>query len=184
MASSHVVGRRRYHEMTDAEKRAARATRFANDEKNGPPPMPVRKHAWPGGKLVSNKEEAVRKFLERKAKEAVTQASLYVSKPIEDEDETEIYVGNLPYKTKSEALASVFEGCTSARIVRERGKSRGYGFVSFRSESLALAALSLNGKTELLGRKLNVRPARHRLDAKGSVAAALEKCHSSAVHLP
>lgn len=174
MASHHPPERRCYHEMTEAEKRAARATRFANDEKTGPPPMPIRKHAWPGGKLVSNKEEAVRKFLKRQAKQAATQSSSSsVSKPVHDEDETEVYVGNLPYKTESEALVSLFDGCSSARIVMERGKSRGYGFVSFRSAPLALAALSLNG-TELLGRKLTVRPAYRRREANEAVTAATD----------
>ena len=45
---------------------AARAARFAAEASSPPPPLPTRSMAWPGGKLTHNKEDAVRKFIERK----------------------------------------------------------------------------------------------------------------------
>ena len=54
-----------------AAKRAARAARFEADALKSPPPAPngngVHRTAWAGGKITHNKEEALQKFLARKA---------------------------------------------------------------------------------------------------------------------
>lgn len=65
-------------------KAVGRAARFAAEAAKPPPPSPPKRMAWPGGKLTTNKADAVRKFIERKresetglAKEA--EASLLAS---------------------------------------------------------------------------------------------------------
>lgn len=53
----------------------ARALRFKREARAGPPPLPKREFAHPGGKIeTSDKEECLRKLLERKARrgEALT----------------------------------------------------------------------------------------------------------------
>ncbi|KAL9261279.1 RNA-binding protein CP33, chloroplastic-like protein [Drosera capensis] len=73
-----------------------------------------------------------------------------------------LYVGNLPWTLTSEALRDVFArqpGLVSAKIVYEweTGKSRGYGFVTFRSAEDAKAALAAMDGAEVEGRYLKVR---------------------------
>jgi uncharacterized protein with WD repeat len=51
----------------------ARSVRFAREAAN-PPPAPVRTMAWAGGKLTTNKEAALRKFLARKGDELSDEA--------------------------------------------------------------------------------------------------------------
>ena len=46
---------------------SARAKRFAADAQTPPPPIPKRRMAWHGGKISSNKEEALQKFLARRS---------------------------------------------------------------------------------------------------------------------
>ena len=46
---------------------SARAKRFAAEAQTPPPPIPKRRMAWHGGKISSNKEEALQKFLARSA---------------------------------------------------------------------------------------------------------------------
>ena len=48
------------------DRAAARAARFAAESAKPPPPLPKRSLAWAGGKLTTNKEEAVEKYLQRK----------------------------------------------------------------------------------------------------------------------
>jgi len=63
---------------------------------------------------------------------------------------TTLFVANLPFSIDDEQLAKVFEGCKmkSAHVVRTRtGRSRGYGFVEFESETDQSEALkTINGK--------------------------------------
>lgn len=47
--------------------RQARLLRFREEAKKGPPPIPLHRSAWPGGKIVTNsKEQCLKKLLERK----------------------------------------------------------------------------------------------------------------------
>jgi RNA recognition motif-containing protein len=75
-----------------------------------------------------------------------------------------LYVGNLSFDTNEDELRELFEqhGPTvSVRVItdRETGRSRGFGFVEFESDSNAKAALqALDGK-ELGGRALRVNEA-------------------------
>lgn len=48
---------------------ARRAARFQREAMSGPPPIPQRKMAWAGGKIASNKDAALKKFVERKGGE-------------------------------------------------------------------------------------------------------------------
>lgn len=149
--------------MDEAEKRKLRAARFAADEAKGPPPIPEKRMAWPGGKITSNKEEATKKFLERKLAQEKEEKNEKEGKAEEDLWSREVYLGNLSYKTKPSSLKPLFENCVSTRVVREKGKSKGYGFATFESATEALAALKLDGTT-VDGRKLSVRPAKKKVD--------------------
>ena len=52
---------------SESELKAARRARFRQEAKAGPPPLPKRTFAHPGGKIVtSDKDAALRKLLERK----------------------------------------------------------------------------------------------------------------------
>lgn len=78
-----------------------------------------------------------------------------------------IFVGNLPYKTTDADLRDLFSQngeVSEASIVmdREKGISRGFGFVVMTNDAEAEAAIEAwNGK-ELEGRALTVNEARPR----------------------
>jgi RNA recognition motif-containing protein len=75
-----------------------------------------------------------------------------------------LYVGNLPYSIKTEQLNelfSTFGEIESAEVVvfKDTGKSKGFGFVSFKEDAPAeKARTEMNGK-EVEGRKLVVNEA-------------------------
>ena len=76
-----------------------------------------------------------------------------------------LYVGNLPYTVRDEDLQqsfSEFGSVTSAMVmmVRDTGRSKGFGFVEMGSDAEALAAVEgMNGQS-LGGRSLVVNEAR------------------------
>jgi len=76
-----------------------------------------------------------------------------------------LYVGNLPFNYEEEQFKSLFTSYTSilsCKLIldRETGKSRGFGFVEFKSNEEAEKAIEeLNGK-EIDGRALVVNEAR------------------------
>ncbi|ABB14351.1 MULTISPECIES: RNA recognition motif domain-containing protein [Carboxydothermus] len=77
-----------------------------------------------------------------------------------------LYVGNLPWKIRSEQLqeiASEFGEVIGARVILEKstGRSRGYGFIEVRDEDAEKFMTGLNGK-EVEGRQLVVSEARER----------------------
>ncbi|MEN8720971.1 MAG: RNA-binding protein, partial [Oceanococcaceae bacterium] len=80
---------------------------------------------------------------------------------------TNIYVGNLSFRTDDDSLRAAFEafGAVSvAKVVmdRESGRSRGFGFVEMDDAGAAQSAIQgLNGK-DLDGRNLRVNEARPR----------------------
>ncbi|HLW58210.1 MAG TPA: RNA-binding protein [Bacteriovoracaceae bacterium] len=76
-----------------------------------------------------------------------------------------IYVGNLPFSTTSDALASIFlpfGKVDSSKIItdRETGRSKGFGFVEMSDVSEADSAISKLHGADLGGRMLTVNEAR------------------------
>ena len=76
-----------------------------------------------------------------------------------------LFVGNLPYKTTDADLRNMFSQngeVTEAVVImdRERGVSKGFGFVTMTNDAEANAAIDMwNGK-DLEGRALTVNEAR------------------------
>ena len=75
-----------------------------------------------------------------------------------------IFVSNINYATKEEALHDLFSEfgeVTSAKIITDRdtGRSRGFGFVEMADEEGKASIEALNGK-ELDGKELNVSEAK------------------------
>lgn len=72
-----------------------------------------------------------------------------------------LYIGNLAWKTSTESLKSAFSafGNVEDAIVmtdRETGRSRGFGFVTFSSDSEAQAAIEAMSGKDLDGRNIRV----------------------------
>jgi len=75
-----------------------------------------------------------------------------------------VYVGNLPFRTTEEDLASLFSQIGAVESVsiivdRETGRSKGFGFVSMSAEDADKAIEQFNGY-DLGGRPLTVNEAR------------------------
>lgn len=80
---------------------------------------------------------------------------------------TNIYVGNLSFRTDDDALRAAFEpfgAVSSAKVVmdRETGRSRGFGFVEMEDGGAAQAAIEGTNGKDLDGRNLRVNEARPR----------------------
>lgn len=78
-----------------------------------------------------------------------------------------LYVGNLNYATREDALEDAFAQygtVLSARIIfdRETQRSKGFGFIEMEDESAAEAAMSAMNGQELDGRSLRVNEAQER----------------------
>ncbi|KAL6880200.1 hypothetical protein ACP4OV_011765 [Aristida adscensionis] len=78
-----------------------------------------------------------------------------------DDGTYKIYAGNLGWGVRADALRAVFEGQSGlldARVIFERdtGRSRGFGFVSFRTAEDAQAAMEALDGVELEGRPLRL----------------------------
>ncbi len=77
-----------------------------------------------------------------------------------------LYVGNLPWSTTEEDLATLFSATgavKSTRIItdRESGRSRGFGFVEVNDEDAERVITEMNGKN-LGGREIVVNEAKPR----------------------
>lgn len=75
-----------------------------------------------------------------------------------------VYVGNLPFRTTEEDLASLFQQVGPVESVsiitdRDTGRSKGFGFVSMGAEDAEKAIAQFNG-TDYNGRSLTVNEAR------------------------
>lgn len=80
---------------------------------------------------------------------------------------TNIYVGNLPFRTNSDDLENLFSQYGSvdrAQVIndRETGRSRGFGFVEMSDAGEAKAAIDALNGYDLDGRNLRVNEARER----------------------
>ena len=76
-----------------------------------------------------------------------------------------IFVGNLDFNVREEAIRSLFETYGAVERVsimtdRETGRSRGFAFVEMTNEGEAERAISALNGTNLSGRALNVNEAR------------------------
>ena len=166
--------------MADEQQKAkARAARFANDAKKPPPPPPKKTFAHPGGRMTTNKEEALRKYLERKggSLNAAQQQALEdlqrkglapptPPKPAEDRTD-KLFVGNLPYKLDDQKLGALFASryhVIGSKIVldRQTNRGRGFGFVTFGSSEDAKAAHDAFQGVKVEGRLLTVKYATQR----------------------
>lgn len=81
--------------------------------------------------------------------------------------ETNLYVGNLPFRTTDEDLDQAFSSfgtVRSAKVImdRETGRSRGFGFVEMETEEEAKAAVQGMDGADFDGRNLKVNIARPR----------------------
>lgn len=80
---------------------------------------------------------------------------------------TNIYVGNLSFRTSSSELEDLFAQhgeVTSAQVITDRdtGRSRGFGFVEMADSEAAQNAISALNGTDVDGRQLKVNVAKPR----------------------
>ena len=85
---------------------------------------------------------------------------------------SKLFVGNIPYDLNESDLKSIFEETghtiTEVKIITDRftGKSRGFGFISYDSESDAESAIQTFNGRQVGGRTLKVAVAK-RKDSRG-----------------
>ncbi len=80
-----------------------------------------------------------------------------------------IYVGNLPYSTKEEALQEIFSEhgeVVKVQIITDKlsGKSKGFAFIEMADEAAAEAAIKDLNNGELDGRQIKVNLAKEKSD--------------------
>jgi len=83
-----------------------------------------------------------------------------------------LYVGNLSYDTTEEELRELFSAhgtVESVNLITEggSGRSKGFGFVEFRDDQEANAAIAALNGTDLRGRTINVNQARPKVERGG-----------------
>ncbi len=83
-----------------------------------------------------------------------------------------LYVGNLSYETTEAELRELFSAhgtVESVNLITEggSGRSKGFGFVEFRDDKEANAAIAALNGTELRGRTINVNQARPKAERGG-----------------
>jgi RNA recognition motif-containing protein len=83
-----------------------------------------------------------------------------------------LYVGNLSYETTEAELRELFSAhgtVESVNLITEggSGRSKGFGFVEFRDDQEANAAIAALNGTELRGRTINVNQARPKTERGG-----------------
>lgn len=76
-----------------------------------------------------------------------------------------LYIGNVAYKTKEEALREAFaayNSITSVRLITDKfsGQSRGFAFIEFSDDKEAEEAIAAMNDFELDGKKLRISEAR------------------------
>jgi len=76
-----------------------------------------------------------------------------------------VYVGNLPFDVDDGKLKELFESygeIEEATVIKNNfsGRSKGFGFVTFKEEESAKKAISEMNEKEVEGRKLNVNEAK------------------------
>ena len=83
-----------------------------------------------------------------------------------------LFVGGLSWGTTDDGLRAAFEAfgeVADAKVITDRdtGRSRGFGFVTFRSDEAAETAVNEMNGSALDGRTLNVNEARERSGGGG-----------------
>ena len=83
-----------------------------------------------------------------------------------------LYVGNLSFGCTDDDLRELFEAhgeVESARVVmdREKGRSKGFGFVEMKNEEEAKSAITALNDTEVDGKQIVVKEARPREEHAG-----------------
>jgi RNA recognition motif-containing protein len=83
-----------------------------------------------------------------------------------------LYVGNLSYSVTDSELQQLFEAhgtVQSAQVImdRDRGRSKGFGFVEMGSDAEAQAAIAALSGKEMNGRTLTVNEARPKTEGGG-----------------
>jgi RNA recognition motif-containing protein len=83
-----------------------------------------------------------------------------------------LYIGNLSYQVDDSALQgkfSEFGAVASAKVItdRETGRSKGFGFVEYESDSDAESAIDKMNGQEFSGRNINVSEARPQAPREG-----------------
>ena len=75
-----------------------------------------------------------------------------------------VYVGNLPFSIDEEAFKKLFSAyeVEEVTLIKDKfsGRSKGFGFVTFKDEETAKKAISEMSDKEIEGRKLKVNEAR------------------------
>jgi len=76
-----------------------------------------------------------------------------------------LYVGNLPFTVDDEGLKKLFEShgeIEEATLIKDKfsGRSKGFGFVTFKNEEDAKKAMSEMNEKEVEGRQLKVNEAK------------------------
>jgi len=80
-----------------------------------------------------------------------------------------LYVGNLPWSVDLEGLKKLFESYGEIEDVtvisdRDSGRSKGFGFVTFKDEEASKKAIEEMNEKEIEGRKLTVSEANKKED--------------------
>lgn len=86
-------------------------------------------------------------------------------------DKNKLFVGSLPWSINNDSLKELFASygeITEAIVIMDRmsGKSKGFGFVTFKKEEDAQKALEMDGK-EIEGRTIVANIAKPREDRGG-----------------
>ena len=75
-----------------------------------------------------------------------------------------VYVGNLPFSIDEEAFKKLFSAyeVEEVTLIKDKfsGRSKGFGFVTFKDDETAKKAISEMNDKEIEGRKLKVNEAR------------------------
>jgi RNA recognition motif-containing protein len=81
-----------------------------------------------------------------------------------------VYVGNISYDTTDDSLRAAFQPygtLVSARVVADRGRSKGFGFVEYTTPDEANKACDLLNNTILEGRTITVNISKPRTPVSG-----------------
>ena len=116
-----------------------------------------------GGKPVSGKSKS------RPAKKSKSASKKASPKPSggsqADDDLTVIYVGNLSPEANETVLKTAFSGfgeIKKIKIIKDRGRPKGFGFVEMQGREQALKAIEAMNGEELAGRELKVNEAKQK----------------------